>query len=842
MSTINIPIGGENVPIPEWATESTLQQLTAVLDRNNTARDILYKGINNQSDDIKKLRDSIENFGNTVEETNYERSEKVSSTIRGVTQKFVRLGQRLGDTSKPLSSIVDMTGDFTKALKDGADATGASAAILEKFNKQNSALLDRLGSAAGVGGTMLLAYGGFLAAKTEQFAEAQATMIDSGAIFMDTAQRFQQMRELSYEAGVSYGALSKTINRFGKGIQALGDGVSSGSVQFARQFAILNRENDQFGDFGQTNQDMMEGFAEFIDATRMSGNMDKLLADDGAGLRASYQNMMLENSALAAATAFNRKQLVQAEIQTMTDVNFAGANQRIRNRFGDATAENLENMMSAFNTMASAEADQGGLGSEFGGRLATALQKFQLDLASGDTGARFGQHDVELLTILTSGLANGEDFINTIEQDARAGVVQDKAYYLKLFSDLEANNEQTAFANTDLGEKINNFVSSVNVMTNSNQNLANMTLEELQANRDRVAANLETTGALTETINSAASALLKAQDFITPNMQNFSEMLKNIVDGYGDSASQDSMSDRRRTNQENRNNFHSLRHNRPTDPQPLGPVEPRPTRPRLASRWDLRYGDTHNPDGTLKTPVQRALGGFLQSGAFSMVGENGPELMVTDLPAYVKTVDQIASTLGDALNSSTDDNGTTKSYYKGGYYTVLDGSGTNLFDKSGNKLYNEMSIGGLLRRTYGSGDVLDIFTAGSGDADITRTKLNGRILSTEVSSGNVNAGINSAGDAFANYKVADSLSVNATYDGETGVGSSQVNFSDGFKSALSQMSATDANARLNEMEAEFTDAAQGTPLEYVLGDFKTALNQLRRSMTHGRVKRSAEYE
>ena len=41
--------------------------------------------------------------------------------------------------------------------------------------------------------------------------------------------------------------------------------------------------------------------------------MDKLLANGGAGLRASYQNMMLENSALAAATAFNRKQLVGAQ-------------------------------------------------------------------------------------------------------------------------------------------------------------------------------------------------------------------------------------------------------------------------------------------------------------------------------------------------------------------------------------------------------------------------------------------------------------------------------------------------------------------------------------------------
>ena len=841
MSTINIPIGGENVPIPEWASESTLNQLSSILERNNMARDILYKGIDAQGKDIDKLRKSVENFGTTIEETNYERSQKVSATIRGVTQQFVRIGQRLGDTSKPLSSIVDMTGDFTKAIKDGADKTGASSALLEKFGKNNSMFMEKLGSAAGVGGTMLLAYGGFLAAKTEQFAEAQATMIDSGAIFMDTAQRFQQMRELSYEAGVGYGAMTKTISKFGKGIQALGDGVSSGSVQFARQFAILNRENDSFGDFGQTNQDMMEGFAEFVDASRMSGNMDRLLADDGAGLRASYQNMMLENSALAAATAFNRKQLIQADIQTMTDVNFAGANQRIRQRFGDASAENLKNMMAAFNTMASTDATQGGLGADFGGRLATALQRFQLDMASGDVNAGFGQYDPELLTIITAGIADGDEFIARIEEDARSGVIQDKAYYLKMFADLETNNDQTAFANTKLGEVINNVVSTVEVMKNSNQNLANMTEEEIEANKRRVQANLESTGALTETLNSAASALLKAQDFITPNMTNFTEMLKNITDSYGDASSQDSMSEQRQRNQDSRNNPNSNRHNR-TDSNTLSPVRPRPNHPRGASRWDMRYGDTHNPDGSLKTPVQRALGGFLQSGAFSMVGENGPELMVTDLPAYVKTVDQIAANLGDALNSSTDDNGTTKSYYKGGYYTVLDGSGTNLFDKSGNKLYNEMSIAGLLRRTYGSGDVVDIFTSEAAGASISQTKLNGKLITTEVSSGNVHAGFNADGDHYADYKIADSVDFQASYDAQTGNASSQVNFSEGFKSALSEMSAADANATLNKMEAEFTDAAQGNALEYVLGDFKTALNQLKRSMTHGRVKRSAEYE
>lgn len=845
MGTLNIPIGGENVPIPEWATETTLTQLRAILDRNNMARDVLLKGINNQADDIRNLAKGVNTLGKIDAETDYERSQKVSSTIRGVTNTFVRTAQRFGDTSKPLSSMVEMTGDVVKGLGDLSDSSGASAKMMNSIKERNMKMFSGLANVGGVVGTVGLAYAGFLAAKTEQFAEAQGNMIDSGAIFMDTAQRFQEIRELSYSAGVSYGAMTKTIGQFGKGIQSLGDGVSSGSVQFARQFQILNNENDKFGDFGQTNQQMLEGFAEFVDASRMSGNMDKLLANGGAGLRASYQQMMLENSALAAATAFNRKQLVQAEIQTMTDIDFAGANAKIRKTVGDGAADNMKNMMAAFKTMASAEADAGGIGAKFGNRLVQALIDMQMDIAGGDTNASFGQYDTDLRSILNGALANSEEFIAQIENDARSGVVQDKTYYLKMFADLEANNEDTAFVNAEMGKDINLLRESINVMVQSNQKLANMTEKEIADNQKATAANLDSTGALTEAVNTAGAALLKAQDALTPNMADFSKTIKNFVDSYGDSESADSMSEQRRRREENRRNFHENRHNRANNPMPtqtLGPVRPRPNHPRGASRWDMKYGDTHNPDGTLKTPVQRALGGFLQSGAFSLVGENGPELMVTDMPAYVKTVDQIAKNLGDALNSSTDDNGTTKSYYKGGYYSVMDGSGLNLFDKSGNKLYNEMSIAGLTRRTYGSGDIVDMFTTEGAGANISQTKLNGKLITTEINAGDVNAGVNSDGDVYADYKLSDSVDMQATYDAQTGTANSQVNFSDSFRSSLSEMSAVDANNTLNEMEQDFIDAAEGTPMEVVLGDFKTALNQLRRSMTHGRVKRSAEYE
>ena len=84
----------------------------------------------------------------------------------------------------------------------------------------------------------------------------------------------------------------------------------------------------------------------------------------------------------------------------MTDIDFAGANAKIRKQVGDGAADNLKNMMTAFKTMASAEADAGGIGAKFGNRLVQALIDLQMDIAGGDTNASFGQYDTDLRTIL----------------------------------------------------------------------------------------------------------------------------------------------------------------------------------------------------------------------------------------------------------------------------------------------------------------------------------------------------------------------------------------------------------------------------------------------------------
>ena len=74
-------------------------------------------------------------------------------------------------------------------------------------------------------------------------------MIDSGAISPDDAQSFQELREVAYQSGVSYNALTKTIQMYGAGVASREMVFPRGSTVFAKTFNNLNRSADAYGDF-----------------------------------------------------------------------------------------------------------------------------------------------------------------------------------------------------------------------------------------------------------------------------------------------------------------------------------------------------------------------------------------------------------------------------------------------------------------------------------------------------------------------------------------------------------------------------------------------------------------
>ncbi len=749
---MQIPIGDELVNLPQWATEQTMLSLASILEANDQSRQILLKTLQVTAKDIQGLEAATEALKEVEETEDKKENKSVVQTLRQWTKGTVNFIKGLEDTSKPLSSMTNMAKSFKNSVEDVA-SSDLMKNQLGKFSEKFQEGIAKFASGADLGADVALAYAGFLAAKTEQFAEAQASMIDSGAIYFESADRFEELRQLSYSSGVAYSTLAQTVSKFGKGIQSMGDGVSGGTIVFARTFNRLNKANDAFGDFGLTNTEMMEGFAEYVDAQRLGGNMDRLLANEGEGLIVGYQELMKENSMLATATAFSRKQLVAADIEALSDIDFRGRQVELRNKVGDRQAEAAEEIFKALTLSASTNPDQGGLGAKFGNRLRSGFIEAMGNFATSN-GSSFNMllNDPDFLGVLRN-FEGGDELLDTITNDMISGIVRDKDEYLALIGQLEAPSEGILEGNTGILGLYAEFAPIVSAMGISLEKLANMSEEEKEALYNNSQRNLESAGGLTVAVNAAASALLKAQDLLIPNMATVSRTLRDIAENFTEEP----------TNSETQNRL-DANNNRftPVDPAPMDVADT-----DAFNAWMDRYGQTHDfrtgqpfadPNGNAFT-ANRFLGGYLGSDALSMVGEMGPEMLITDMPTYVKTIDQIGRNLGQAINTHTSDIGVTKTEYRGGYYEVSDDTGINLFDKAGELLYNELSIGGLTRRTYGSGDVAEHMVVEINGADVSKHFINGKLIGNDIEYGDYAAYATADGAVGIQHIISDALAI-----------------------------------------------------------------------------------
>lgn len=866
MADMQIPMpDGEQLNLPQWATEQTLQSLASVLRANNSSRDILINAVNAQTMDIDGLEKATQELSETTEEAARKRNSGVSKALKNVTRRFTNFATSLDDTSKPLSKVHDMAEKFTGFLGDASAKGYAGNKALQKTVDGMSGFWKGTAKAAGVIGDGFMAYAGFLAAKVEQYAVAQQTMIDSGAIFFDSAQRFEEIRLLSYEAGVGYQQMAETIQKFGKGIQSMGDGVSGGSLQFARQFDRINSDLDNFGDFGLTNTQMLEGFAEFVDASRLSGNMDRLMANEGEGLRAGYTDLLKETSMLATVTAFSRKELISSTMEAMGSPDFAGVTKRIKEKVGEAQGKALQAYQITLTTLASKAPKDGGLGPELGNRLLEGLrigaQNFE---STGGTSFDFLFQDKEMLTAIKN-LNGGEEFIMTLQEDIRNGVVRDRGSIMKMLTSLEVRNDEGILkTNSGVLQLVGKVNDGFTTFKNSNQKLASMTDEERKLAEEEVTKNVAAQGGVTQAMNSTASALLKAQNLLIPNMANVNEIIKDMSSKLGNVMNEDDDQSKKTASEELKEDGVTTEF--PTDGAQTR-VLPRPPKNPFGGdwrgmQWDKKYGKTHNPDGSIK---QRFLGGYLGSKAMSMVGELGPEMLVTDMPTYVKTIDQIGRSLGEAIKVHKGDDGTTRSDYKGGYYSTEDGGGYNLFDKAGELLYNELSIAGLTRRTYSTGDTQEMYEAQVGEGNVTRHFFNGALIGTEIAAGDMTVYQLENGAVGMEKKINDRTTVRAgrgpneetyiqseliTESGEREIQTSiapKINHEQVMKTMPDaagppgERFGPKSEKNYNEMMASQDDSIEDDDVKY-MSAFRDALKNLQRGARVSSIRTSAEYE
>jgi len=340
----NINIGGDNIQIPAWASDVTAEAMVLMSQRTNILLDDMLGGVKGlkEVDDktlaaIKKTLEGVDENASSDAAAARDRAEMV---LAGATH-VKNVANFFGDSEKPLTGMVNAMERMTESLTGPGAAGNKKSAMNKLFGKFPGfgALMGKWGKAVGATADIIFTAAGWNAAKFEQFAEVQRKMIDNGAIFYESGDTFDDLYAASFKAGVTYNAFADTVSNFGTTMTALGGDVSQGSKKFLGLFKSLQDSTDSMGDLGMQNKEMMESYAGYIEAIRLSGRMDGMLANNGEMLEASFQSLVVESTALASLTSLNRSEAMAAYTTAMSDPFMAAAQKKLKERGLHKTAD-----------------------------------------------------------------------------------------------------------------------------------------------------------------------------------------------------------------------------------------------------------------------------------------------------------------------------------------------------------------------------------------------------------------------------------------------------------------------------------------------------------------------
>ena len=318
----NIDIGGATVSIPTWASEETANRIVAYMSAQSKTDKTLAKMMGKVGGNINELQREISGLLKTQQKENKEEDKQdkkemdFSKAVVDATSGLMKTASFFGKTEKPLSAIVDAG----KSV-----AGGSKSAIKAMFGnmKINQTALSAIGTGTDIAVDALLAYAGWNAGKIEQFAEAQAKIIDAGVTYTGGAEVFDELRKTTLDTGVSYTHLIENITQFGDGMLGLGGTVSQGAQQFTKFYAALDDTAENFGDLGLSSKDMMSQYAEYLTFARRTGMIQKDLNRSAAEVNSSFINLQIEAGAIANMTKLTRNEAMRRQLGAFDDFGSA---------------------------------------------------------------------------------------------------------------------------------------------------------------------------------------------------------------------------------------------------------------------------------------------------------------------------------------------------------------------------------------------------------------------------------------------------------------------------------------------------------------------------------------
>lgn len=525
--TNNILIGDVAIDVPAWASEITLENLSMQTGNAVKLTDEMLQAVRENTKLDDDLIDAVKintEVGTTNAKNNEANAKGKTSVLLKGAQAIKDTASFFGDSEKPLSSMVSATENLVGKMKgsngklDKASAEGLPfVKALKKYSKQ----------VGGVAVDIGFAWAGWNAAKFEQFAEVQKMMIDSGAVVYDTADVFDELYNDSFQMGITYKSFASVIQNFGGTMVGIGGDTSKGSRSFLKMFKTLSDNTDVLGDLGMSNVDLMNSYAGFIEAQRLTGQLDKQLVNEGQPLEEAYKQLVLEAGALANLTSLTRSEAMSKQLAALSDTSLAAGLSQMEDNNFDKSAEAVRIFMkqiALFNDVGTGD---------LLGTLTTAINKTTSIFANNpenfDLRPVLAQLDATAagrLDILMPGLI--DKFNNSIRTAETSTTVMAENFLIKEI----ANFNRDKLMSTELGSISDEQESFYLIL----KNFDNLTKLSVKDQAKILEGSMEESGKSTKSMNDMSKMFLTAQEFITMDMQNFGENLDFVSGLLEDSA------------------------------------------------------------------------------------------------------------------------------------------------------------------------------------------------------------------------------------------------------------------------------------------------------------------
>jgi hypothetical protein len=528
-----IPTNEGVIEVPAWATQSTLESLSNQSSNSVRLTSKLLSTVkkNEKIDDeiIDAVKANTQVGVNNAKTNNQEAQHRSSMLLKGATAVRDTAGF-FGDSEKPLTSMVKATESVVSKLKGSNGKLDESSKALIAGDDAMGSIWKKIG---GVAVDIGFAWAGWNAAKFEQFAEVQKSMIDSGAIVFDTSDAFNELYTDAFRSGITYKTFADVVANFGGTMVGLGGDTSRGSQSMMRLFKRLEVNSNELGDLGFSNKELLNTYAQYIETQRLTGSLDRKLAGSGELLESSFQNLVVESTAIANLTAMNRSDILQKQMAALSDTSLAAGISDLEDQGLEDTAATVGNLAKQFALFD--DIGPSDLMSTLHTALNRATQQFSGNMENFNITQVIAAMDSEAVGAIGVAMPGLLDAINeqVINAEKNNGELSE-TFLLDILktADMEKLAGSSAVG-TALG-KVQDLQSSLYLIM---ENLGGLVGKDLEEEAKKMKNKISESGESVVAVNEMSKAFLTAQEFITLPMQSFGEKMEFTTGLLGDGAS-----------------------------------------------------------------------------------------------------------------------------------------------------------------------------------------------------------------------------------------------------------------------------------------------------------------